>query len=110
MAFNSRIGRAVLELSIDGGAFVRGAGNAKATMRDLSRGIAQAQRDIGKQAFQFSGRQQIADAAKMTEAVQRVGGVTRLATVDQAKYNATLKQGIEYLKVQGKEVPKLWLE
>ncbi len=110
MAFNARIGKAVLELSIDGGSFVRGAADAKATMRDLSRGIAQVQRDIGKQAFSFSGRAQIADAAKMAEAVGRVGGVTRLVASDQAKVNATLRQAIEYYKVLGKEAPKAWTD
>jgi hypothetical protein len=108
MAFNARIGRAVLELSIDGGAFVRGAGDAKATMRDLARNIAQNNREIGKQAFQFSGRQQIAEAAKMAEAVRQVGGVTRLVASDQARVNATLRQAIEHYKVLGKEAPKAW--
>lgn len=104
------MGRAVLELSIEGGAFVRGAADAKATMRDMARGIAQVQRDIGKQAFQFSGRAQIAEAAKIVEAVNRVGGASKLVAADQAKVNAAVKQGIEYYKVLGKEAPKAWLD
>lgn len=108
MAFQSRIGRAVLELSVEGGTYVRGLEDAKANYRAFARGIADTNRDISRQAFQLSGRQQIADTAKLVEAVTRVGGATRLVATDQARVNAALKQGIEHYKVLGKEAPKAW--
>ena len=100
-----RVGRAVLELSIDGGAFVRGAGDAKAVMRDLGRNIAQTQRDIQKQAFTLSGRDQIADASKLATAVERIGGVSRLTAAEKAKVNAQLKEAIAKYQVLGQQAP-----
>jgi hypothetical protein len=105
VAFNSRLGKATLELSINGGAFVRGAGDAKATMRDLSRSIAATQRDIGRQAFQLSGRDQIAEAGKLTEAIARVGGASKLTAAEKARVNAQLQQAIEKYRVLGKQAP-----
>jgi hypothetical protein len=94
-----RMGRAVLELSIEGGAFVRGAADAKATMRDLARGIAQTQRDIGKQAFTFSGRQQIAEAVKITEAIKRVGGIDKLTAQERIAAHRQIAAALEKERV-----------
>ncbi len=95
MAFNQRIGKATLELSIEGGSFIRGAADAKATMRDLARGIAETQRDIQKQAFTFSGRNQIAEASKLVEAIKRVGGVDRLTAAERIQVNSQLSSALE---------------
>src|SRR5688572_25640162 len=109
MAFEQKIGRAVLELSINGGAFVRGAGDAKATMRDLSRSIAKTQADINKQAFTFSGRQQFADAAKLTVAIQQVGGAAKLTASEKARVNAQLTEAIAKYRVLGQQAPAAML-
>src|ERR1043165_3545116 len=105
MGFNSRIGRAVLELSIEGGAFVRGAANAQATLRDMARGIAQVQRDIQKQSFQFSGREQIADANKLAVAIERIGGASKLTASEKAKVNAQITEAIAKYRVLGQQAP-----
>src|SRR5688572_28934571 len=95
MAFNQRIGRAVLELSIDGGAFVRGAQDAKANIRSIAKGIADVQRDILKRTFKLSGRDQIAEATKLTEAIRRIGGVVKLTAQERAQAHTVLSGAME---------------
>lgn len=110
MAFNQRIGRAVLELSVDGSSFTRGTEDAKRSVQSMAREIAQHKRAIERETVQFSGRNQLIEANRLAQAVQRVGGAHKLTAAEQAKVNAQLTNAIDKYRVLGREAPKHLIE
>lgn len=60
---------------------------------------------LTKMTDSFSGRKLIQDATLMTEAVTRIGGVTRLTEAELARVSATATEAVAKMKALGIDVP-----
>jgi hypothetical protein len=79
---------------------------AELSLRGLETGAGKVGASLNRMADQFSGRKLIQDAALAAEAVERIGGATKLTENEQAKLNALLTEGIAKYRALGLEVPK----
>lgn len=100
-----RVGRAVLELTTDGGSFFAGIEQAKAKARSLGSTISAINRDISRLGAQYSGRSQIAEATKLTSVITAMGGAVRLTKNEQARVNPVLAEAIAKYAALGRTAP-----
>lgn len=124
MAFNARVGRAILELTTDSvsydAAIAKARANAKAlggdwkqTAADLKAFTANYQgaaRQVAALTNEFLGDKQIAQANHLITAIRNVGGVEKLTASERARANATLTEAIQKYQALGQQAPKAMLE
>lgn len=114
MAFNQRVGRAVLELTTDGASYKAGIADAKADAKELGRTWASVggdmrvvSRQIAGYAKDFGGQRFLTSAHSMAQAVQQIGGATKLTTAEKQRLNSTLTQAIDKYRALGLQAPKV---
>lgn len=78
---------------------------ADTQLKGLETGAGRVSTSLNRMVNSFSGRKIIQDATLATEAVNRIGGVTKLTTAEQRKLSATLSEGIAKFKALGMDVP-----
>lgn len=78
---------------------------AEVSLRSFETGAHKVEGSLNKMVDSFSGRRMIQDATLMAEAVERVGGVTRLTTAEKDRLNASLTQALAKYKALGMEAP-----
>lgn len=93
-------------LSLDIANFERGCQQAVAAMNLVPRASKTVNRDLTRLMESFSGQKIAVEAARMAEAVQRVGGASKLTEAEQRRVNATLTEALAKYKALGQEAPK----
>jgi hypothetical protein len=124
MAFNVRVGRAVLELTAEGASYDTAIDKAKQNARELggewkkaaadlrtfSSQYQAAARNVSSLTEQFQGDRIIAQANHITTAVKNIGGVTKLTAAEMARINTPLLEAIEKYRVLGQTAPKAMVD
>lgn len=77
---------------------------AKVRFKDLSTDATDVQKSVSAIADRFSGRNVIAQAAQMAEAIEQIGGAAMLTEREAARVNATLTQALQKAKLTGAPV------
>ena len=63
-------------------------------------------RDLSRLLEDFTGQKVVAEAARMAEAVERIGGASKLTEKEQARVNATISDAIAKYKALGQDAPQ----
>ena len=87
-------------------AFYAAVQKADVELKGLETGAGRVETSLNRMADSFSGRKLIQDATLAAEAVERIGGATKLTEAEQAKLNALLTEGLAKYKALGLEAPK----
>lgn len=79
--------------------------DAVVKLRTFQDGIGRVDKDLARFGDQFSGTRLIQDATLMVEAVERVGGVSKLTEAEMARLANTVAAASEKMRAMGIEVP-----
>lgn len=79
---------------------------ATVKLQGFERATSTASRDLNRAVSEFSGQKVAVEAARMAEAVERVGGVSKLTAAEQEKVNRVMTEAAEKFRALGQEVPK----
>lgn len=124
MAFNARVGKAVLEITADSASYDAAMDAAKKNARELggewkqaavdlrqfSAQYQAAARQVSSMTADFLGDRSIANANHMVTAIRNVGGASKLTASEQARVNSTVKEAIEKYRALGQTAPKAMLD
>jgi hypothetical protein len=89
----------------DFGSFYDAVRKADAQLIDLSQRAGGAEKALNRMVDNFSGRRLVQDAHLMSEAVERVGGVSRLTGTELQRVAAQAREASDKLKAMGQTVP-----
>jgi hypothetical protein len=107
---SDRVGRAVLELTTDGGSFFAGVDQARGRLKGLGTTVKQIQADATRLAQSFSGKNIIGEATKVTSVVTALGGASRLTIAEQARVNNIVGEAVQKYQALGRQAPKALLD
>ena len=93
------------KFSADFSSFQSAVANAQTKLADFSRGAGNVESSLNKMVSSFSGTKIIQDAAKMTEAIERIGGPTKLTATELAHVSAKAGEAAAKMKAMGMDVP-----
>lgn len=93
-------------LSLDISRFEAGVRNAVSAMNLVPKATKTVNRDLNRLMESFSGQKIAVEATRVAEAVQRVGGASKLTEAEQRRVNATVTEAIAKYKALGQEAPK----
>jgi hypothetical protein len=80
-------------------------GKAEVELKSFQSGAAQVEKQLKSMADSFSGRKLIQDATLAAEAVERIGGATKLTEAEIQRLAVVTGQAVEKMKALGIEVP-----
>jgi len=75
-------------------------------LNSFEKGAAQVEDKLDRMTNRFSGQKVISDAQLMTEAIERLGGVSTLTEAELARVGKTTGEAVEKMKALGMDVPK----
>jgi antitoxin component HigA of HigAB toxin-antitoxin module len=78
---------------------------AEGSLRSFESGAGKVETSLNKMVDSFSGRKLIQDATLMTEAVNRIGGTSKLTEAELARVGATATEAVAKMKALGIEIP-----
>lgn len=78
---------------------------AEVTLRSFEQNSNKVETQLSRMTNSFSGTKVIQDAALMTEAVERIGGASKLTEAEQAKVNRTVTEALAKYQALGQEAP-----
>lgn len=78
---------------------------AEIQLRSFETGSAKVESQLSRMTDAFSGRKVISDATLMVEAVERIGGTSKLTASELARLNATAAEAAAKMKAMGMDVP-----
>jgi hypothetical protein len=78
---------------------------AVTSLRSFESGAGKVETSLNKMVDSFSGRKIIQDATLMAEAVNRIGGTSKLTETELARVSATASEAVTKMKALGIEVP-----
>lgn len=93
-------------LALDVRNFEAGCKKAVVEMQGVERASKTVNRDLKRLMEDFSGQKIAVEATRVAEAVQRVGGASKLTESEQRRVNATVTEAIAKYKALGQEAPK----
>lgn len=93
-------------LALDVKNFEAGCKKAVVEMQGVERASKTVNRDLKRLMEDFSGQKIAVEATRVAEAVQRVGGASKLTEAEQKRVNATVTEAIAKYKALGQEAPK----
>jgi hypothetical protein len=85
--------------------FVTAVEQSEAKLRDFESGAGKVESALNRMVDSFSGRQVIQDATLMAEAVDRIGGVSKLTETELANVGARAQEAADKLRAMGQDVP-----
>ena len=85
--------------------FQRAVEQADVSLRGLETNAAKVEGSLNRMVDSFSGRKVISEATLMVEAVERIGGASKLTEAELARVSATAAQAAEKMRALGVEVP-----
>lgn len=92
-------------LSLDVRAFEAGAKKAVVEMQGIERAGKTVNRDLKRLMEDFSGQKIAVEAARVAEAVSRIGGASVLTATEQRRVNATVTEAIAKYQALGQTAP-----
>lgn len=93
------------KFSADFTSFSRAVEKAEVELRGLETEAGKVEKSLNKMVDSFSGRKIIQDANLAAEAVNRIGGASKLTESEQARLNRTVTEALAKYKALGIEVP-----
>ena len=93
-------------LALDVKNFEAGCKKAVVEMQGVERASKTVNRDLKRLMEDFSGQKIAVEATRVSEAVQRIGGASKLTEAEQRRVNATVTEAIAKYKALGQEAPK----
>jgi hypothetical protein len=93
------------ELLADFSDFTRAVNQAVVSLQGFESGAGQVKKSLDAMVDDFSGRKVIQDAALMVEAVERIGGVSKLTEAELDRVSAKASEASEKLRAMGQDVP-----
>jgi len=97
-------------LSVDITNFQAGLKRAEVSLQTFDRASKSMNRDLRRLLEDFSGQRVVAEAARMAEAVERVGGASRLTRDEQTRVNRTVEEAIAKYRALGQQAPQAMLD
>jgi hypothetical protein len=89
----------------DFASFYDAVSRAEGSLRSFETGASKVESSLNRMVDAFSGRKVIQDATLMAEAVERIGGVSKLTQDELVRLQGTVGTAIEKMKAMGIEVP-----
>ena len=93
-------------LQADFSAFYTAVTKAEAHLRDFESGAGKVEKSLGRMVDKFSGRQLIQDATLAVEAVERLGGASKLTEKELAALTSQSAEAAKKLRAMGEAVPE----
>lgn len=93
-------------LALDVKNFEAGCKKAVVEMQGVERASKTVNRDLKRLMEDFSGQKIAVEATRVSEAVQRIGGASKLTEAEQRRVNATVTEALAKYKALGQEAPK----
>lgn len=90
--------------------FSKSLAEAQVELQVFDRATRNATRGLTREMENLSGQRVAAEAARMAEAVQRIGGVSRLTAAEQQRVNRVMEEATEKFRVLGVEAPQAMLD
>jgi hypothetical protein len=85
--------------------FTRAVDTATVTLKSFETGAEKVEGSLNRMVDNFTGRKLIQDATLMAEAVERIGGVSKLTEAELARVSAKATEAADKLRAMGKDVP-----
>jgi polyhydroxyalkanoate synthesis regulator phasin len=85
--------------------FDRAVKNAELELKSFQTGAANVEKQLNRTADAFSGRKILSEATLAAEAIERIGGTTKLTRAEQDRLNATVTEALAKYKALGMEAP-----
>src|SRR5262245_34245446 len=79
---------------------------AKIKLVEFDSGAQDVEKSLNAMVESLSGKQLMQDAAEMTRAIEKMGGVGRLTANELATFGPKIQEAVEKAKLMGEEVPK----
>lgn len=92
-------------LAIDIRQFEAGLKSAQVELQTFERATKNVNRDLKRLMEDFSGQRVVVEASRMSEAVERIGGASRLTATEQARVNAVVSEAIAKYRALGEQAP-----
>lgn len=93
-------------LALDVKAFEGGLSRATASLEGFAqKTVRNTNRDLSRMLEEFTGQRVVAESARMVEAVERIGGASRLTEAEQRRVNATVTEAIAKYEALGQQAP-----
>lgn len=92
-------------LSLDVRKFEEGLRTAKVELQTFERAAGAMNRDLKRLLESFSGEKVVIEASRMAEAVERLGGVSKLTEAEQRRVNAAVSEAVSKYRALGQEAP-----
>jgi hypothetical protein len=92
-------------LALDVTRYQQGLKTATVELQTFERAGRTVSRDLKRLLEDFSGQRAAAEAARMAEAVERVGGASKLTQSEQRRVNAAVQEAIDKYRALGQEAP-----
>jgi len=92
-------------LSLDVSKFEQGLKKAEVELQTFERATKSTNRDLKRLMEEFSGQKVVVEAARMSEAVTRIGGASKLTEGEQRRVNASVTEAIAKYRALGQEAP-----
>lgn len=89
----------------DFASFYDAVSKAEVSLRSFETGASKVESSLNRMADSFSGRKIIQDATLMAEAVEQIGGVSKLTESELQRLGGTVGGAVEKMKLMGIEVP-----
>lgn len=86
--------------------FDAGVAGAELKLRSFDASLGRVDKDLAKFGNQFSGTKIIQDARLMDEAIQRIGGTSKLTEAELRRVGGTAKEAVDKMKALGMDVPE----
>lgn len=84
--------------------------NSVVELRSFESGAARVEKSLGSMADSFSGRKLIQDATLAAEAVERIGGASKLTATEQERVNKTVTESLAKFAALGTQAPRALLD
>lgn len=97
-------------LALDVSRFEAGCQKAVASMQGIERAGKTVNRDMSRLMEGFSGQKIAVEATRVAEAVQRIGGASKLTDAEQKRVNATVTEAIAKYTALGQQAPKALID
>lgn len=94
------------KLLADFDSFYAAVQKADVSLKGMETGAGRVSTSLNKMADSFSGRKIVQDATLAAEAVERIGGASKLTASEQARVNATVTEALAKYRALGQEAPQ----
>lgn len=93
------------KLIADFASFYDAVQKAEVSLRSFEGGAGKVETSLNRMVDSFSGRKVITDATLMAEAVERIGGTSKLTEAELARVSATANEAANKMRAMGVDVP-----